>query len=58
MKTPLVIDCDPGVDDFIAISMALESPELNVLALTTTGGNVPLRYASRNALRALDAAGR
>ena len=38
--------------------MAVESPELNIMALTTTGGNVPLRYASRNALRALEAAGR
>ncbi len=58
MSTPLVIDCDPGVDDFIAIQIALRSPELNVLALTTTGGNVQLRYTTRNALRALEATGR
>lgn len=58
MKKSVIIDTDPGVDDFIAILLALSSPELDVLALTTTGGNVPLRHATRNALRALEAAGR
>jgi inosine-uridine nucleoside N-ribohydrolase len=54
----VVIDTDTGIDDFFAIVQALRSPELRVEGLTTVGGNVPLRYATRNALRALEYAGR
>ncbi|MBT5109965.1 MAG: nucleoside hydrolase, partial [Rhodospirillaceae bacterium] len=40
---PIIIDCDPGQDDAIAILMALASPEeLHVLGITCVAGNVPL----------------
>jgi pyrimidine-specific ribonucleoside hydrolase len=55
---PLVIDCDPGVDDAIAILLALASPEVELLALTTVAGNLPLETTTRNALRVLALAGR
>jgi inosine-uridine nucleoside N-ribohydrolase len=58
MATPLVIDCDPGVDDAIAILLALASPEVELLALTTVAGNLPLETTTRNALRVLALAGR
>lgn len=46
---PLIIDCDPGVDDAIALLLAFASPELNVLGITTVAGNVPLHHTSVNA---------
>ena len=58
MAAPLVIDCDPGVDDAIAILLALASPELELLAVTTVAGNLPLETTTRNALRVLALAGR
>ena len=54
----LIIDTDPGVDDAIAILMVLTSPSLEVMGLTTVGGNVPLARATRNALALLDYAER
>ena len=54
----LVIDTDPGVDDAIAILMALAAPHVEVVGLTTLGGNVPRARATRNALALLHAAGR
>ena len=54
----LIIDTDPGVDDAIAILMALAAPEVEVVGLTTLGGNVPRARATRNALALLQAAGR
>lgn len=54
----LIIDTDPGVDDAIAILMALASPDVEVLGLTTVGGNVALARTTRNALALLQAAGR
>jgi pyrimidine-specific ribonucleoside hydrolase len=58
VAVPLVIDCDPGVDDAIAILLALASPEVELLALTTVAGNLPLETTTRNALRVLALAGR
>ncbi|MDX6599869.1 MAG: hypothetical protein QOE87_3756 [Gaiellales bacterium] len=58
MAAPLVIDCDPGVDDAIAILLALASPEVELLAVTTVAGNLPLETTTRNALRVLALAGR
>ena len=58
MAAPLVINCDPGVDDAIAILLALASPEVELLALTTVAGNLPLETTTRNALRVLALAGR
>jgi inosine-uridine nucleoside N-ribohydrolase len=48
---PVIIDTDPGVDDALALMLAGASPELDVLALTTVGGNVPLDQATENACR-------
>ena len=56
----LVLDTDPGVDDAIAISMALAANEpfgAELLGITTVGGNVSLRRATRNALALLENAG-
>jgi len=53
-----IIDTDPGVDDAIAILMAMASSEIKILGLTTVGGNVPLARATRNALSLLQAASR
>ncbi|MEK6710686.1 MAG: nucleoside hydrolase [Nitrospinota bacterium] len=50
---PVIIDCDPGVDDALALALALASPELEILAVTTVRGNVPAPLAFRNARRVL-----
>lgn len=55
---PLIIDCDPGVDDAVMLMMALASPNLDVRAITTVAGNVPLRLTSRNARMMCDLMGR
>lgn len=52
----VILDMDPGVDDAIAILLALASPELEVLAITTVAGNVALRRTTRNARLVVDAA--
>ena len=54
----LIIDTDPGVDDVVAILMALAAPGAEVVGLTTVGGNVSLARATRNALALLQAARR
>jgi inosine-uridine nucleoside N-ribohydrolase len=46
---PVIVDCDPGTDDALAILLALASPELTVLAITVAGGNVGLAHTLRNA---------
>jgi pyrimidine-specific ribonucleoside hydrolase len=58
MTQALVIDCDPGVDDAVSLALALASPELDVRAVTTVTGNVPLESTTENALRLLHAFGR
>jgi purine nucleosidase/pyrimidine-specific ribonucleoside hydrolase len=55
---PLIIDSDPGLDDALAIGLALARPELEVLAVTTVGGNADVRHCTENALRLLHAYGR
>ena len=57
MKSVL-IDCDPGSDDAIAILAALNSPDLDVVGLTTEGGNATIDDTTRNALAILEVAGR
>lgn len=58
-ELPILIDCDPGQDDFINILLALASPkDVRVEAITTVGGNVPLNRTHRNARLACDLAGR
>ena len=54
----VIIDCDPGIDDTAAILLALASPELDVVAVTTTYGNASVETCAANALRVLSAAGR
>jgi purine nucleosidase len=53
----IIIDTDPGVDDAMAIFLALRSPELEVIGLTTIFGNVHTDLATVNALRLLEIAG-
>ncbi len=55
---PIVVDTDPGQDDAVALLTALASPELEVLAVTTVAGNVPLPLTSRNARIVCELAGR
>ena len=57
-ESRIVIDTDPGVDDAIAILMALACPSFEIVGLTTVGGNVPLARGTRNALALLEYAGR
>lgn len=54
----ILIDTDPGQDDAIAILLALASPELELLGITTVAGNVPLPLTSRNARIICELAGR
>ncbi len=56
--TPIILDCDPGHDDAIALLLALASPELELLAVTTTYGNQTLEKTTANALRVLELADR
>jgi inosine-uridine nucleoside N-ribohydrolase len=56
--TPILIDCDPGHDDAIALLLALASPEVELLGVTTVHGNQTLEKTTANALRVLELAGR
>jgi pyrimidine-specific ribonucleoside hydrolase len=58
VATPLVIDTDPGIDDALAILLALASPEVDLRLVTTVHGNVELAQTTDNALRVLHLAGR
>ncbi|MDE7221115.1 MAG: nucleoside hydrolase [Oscillospiraceae bacterium] len=51
-RIPVIIDCDPGVDDVLALLLALRAPELDVLGITTVCGNATVEYTSWNATRA------
>ncbi|KAA2259532.1 nucleoside hydrolase [Solihabitans fulvus] len=57
-RTPLIIDTDPGVDDAFALALAAASPEVDLLAVTTVFGNVPLSATTVNARRLLALLGR
>ena len=57
-KRKVIIDCDPGIDDSLAILLDLNSDELEVLGLTITSGNVPARMGAKNALKTLQIANR
>lgn len=57
MTLPVIIDCDPGHDDVFALWLAAGHPALDLLAVTTVGGNVALEHTSRNARIALTVAG-
>ena len=49
----VAIDTDPGIDDALALMLALRSPELSVELITTVAGNVPVRQGTDNARRLL-----
>src|SRR4051794_6038870 len=57
MPTPVIIDCDPGHDDAMALLLALASPELELSAVTTVAGNQTLEKVTANAIRILDVDG-
>lgn len=50
----ILIDCDPGVDDALALTLAHGSPELDLVGVTSVGGNVPIDVTTDNALRLVD----
>lgn len=50
----VILDCDPGIDDALAILLAVASPELEVEAITTVSGNVGLDQTTQNALKVLE----
>ncbi len=56
--TPIIIDCDPGHDDAIALMLALASPEVELLGVTTVSGNQTVKKTTDNAIRVLDHLGR
>lgn len=55
---PVIFDCDPGIDDTIALLGAFVSPELDILAITPVCGNQPLDKTLRNALQICELGGR
>jgi purine nucleosidase/pyrimidine-specific ribonucleoside hydrolase len=55
---PIILDCDPGHDDAIALLLALASPEVRLLGVTTVSGNQTLDKTTANAIRVLDHVGR
>ena len=58
MTTPIVIGCDPGHDDAIAILLALASPEVELRGISTVAGNQTVDKTTRNALKVLELADR
>ncbi|MFO0413883.1 MAG: nucleoside hydrolase, partial [bacterium] len=48
-RQALIIDCDPGVDDAVALMLAFGSEAFELLAITAVGGNVPVMKTARNA---------
>jgi purine nucleosidase len=50
----VIIDCDPGIDDTLALLFALQSPEIEVVAITTVCGNVPVNLGTENAIKCLE----
>ena len=58
VATRLVLDCDTGDDDAVAIMLAALHPELELVAVTTVNGNVEVNYCTANSLRVLDYIGR
>jgi purine nucleosidase/pyrimidine-specific ribonucleoside hydrolase len=54
MRKKVIIDCDPGMDDSMAIIMAIKSKELAIEAITTVNGNYPVEITSKNARKVLE----
>ena len=57
-KTPLLVDCDTGIDDSLALLYAVASPECELVAVTCTAGNVSARQVAENTRAVLQLAGR
>jgi purine nucleosidase len=57
MSRRVIIDCDPGIDDALALLLAAGLPDIELLAVTTVAGNRPVDITARNARRILDLAG-
>lgn len=57
MATPIILDCDPGHDDALAIMLAAAHPAVELLAISTVAGNQTLDKTTRNARRICDVAG-
>ncbi len=53
----IILDCDPGLDDAVAMFLAQGDPRVELVAVTTVGGNAPLHSVTRNALRLASVAG-
>ena len=53
MKKKVIIDCDPGIDDSLALILALNSPELEIVGITTVSGNVKANQGAKNVLKVL-----
>ena len=58
MRRKLIIDCDTGSDDAVAIMLAALHPQLDLVGVTTVNGNVPVENCTDNSLRVLDFIGR
>ena len=56
-RRPVIVDCDPGIDDAVALLLAARAPELELAAVTAVAGNVGLDKTSLNARRVLTLAG-
>lgn len=54
MTTPIILDVDTGVDDAVAIALALADPEIELVACTTLAGNIDVINATNNTLNVLD----
>ena len=57
-RRKVIIDCDPGIDDSLAIMMALKSEEMEVLGITIVCGNAPVEMGFENAKKVLRQMGR
>jgi inosine-uridine nucleoside N-ribohydrolase len=57
VSTPILLDCDPGHDDAIALLLALASPELELLGVTTVAGNQTVEKTTANAIRVAELVG-
>lgn len=57
-RRKFIIDCDTGVDDAVAIFMALDAPDIDVIAITVVDGNCSLADALSNTLRVVRLAGK
>lgn len=53
----IIIDCDPGVDDALALALAIESPDIDLIGITTLYGNADIETTTANALRVVELSG-